>query len=324
MVHRKPGPRHGSLQFWPRKRSAKFMPRVNWDAVIVKAKKSGFLGFIGYKAGMMSAFVKDNTADSMTKNKKIIFPVTIIECPPMKILSVRFYKNGLVAKDVLNENLDKELKRKIRVPATAVKAKELIEKIEKEGNFDDVRVMVYSEVKKTGIKKSPDIAEIGLKGSKEEKLSFIKENLSKEISVSSIFESGIVDVRGLTTGRGFQGPVKRFGIRLRSHKAEKGQRKVGSIGPWHPARLTYQVPFAGQMGMFNRIVYNSPIVGVKKYSETDPLGKHVFHEYGFVKNDYIVLRGSVQGPQKRQLIITHPLRPTKRTAKRNYELIELR
>ncbi len=103
-------PRKGSLQFWPRKRASKFLPRVNWNVI---ENSKGLKGFICYKAGMASAFVKDNTHDSMTKGKKIIVPVTIIECPPMRIFSVRFYKNGKVMKEILGENLEKELKRKV-------------------------------------------------------------------------------------------------------------------------------------------------------------------------------------------------------------------
>ncbi len=59
-------PRKGSLQFWPRKRVNKFLPRVNWNSI-----KSGknLKGFICYKAGMCSAYVKDNTPASMTKGK---------------------------------------------------------------------------------------------------------------------------------------------------------------------------------------------------------------------------------------------------------------
>ena len=91
-------PRRGSLQYWPRKRAKKYLPSPNWKAI--KSDSSKLKGFICYKAGMASAFVKDESADSMTKGKKIIIPVTIIECPQMKIFSVRFYKNGKVAKDV--------------------------------------------------------------------------------------------------------------------------------------------------------------------------------------------------------------------------------
>ena len=110
-------PRKGSLQFWPRKRANKFLPRVNWGA-IPSDKSKNLKGFICYKAGMASAYVKDNTPDSMTKDKPITIPVTILECPSIKIFSVRFYKNNKVSKDILAETLDKELKRKVKIPKT--------------------------------------------------------------------------------------------------------------------------------------------------------------------------------------------------------------
>src|SRR3989344_1348584 len=96
-------PRRGSLQFWPRKRASKFLPNVNWGAIISQKDKKGLKGFIAYKVGMKSAFVKNSTPHSMTKDKKIIIPVTILECPPIKIFSVRFYKNGIVKKEFVNE-----------------------------------------------------------------------------------------------------------------------------------------------------------------------------------------------------------------------------
>lgn len=322
----KSGPRHGSLQIWPRKRADKILPSANWHGIISRniAEKPGMLGFIGYKAGMRSAYVKDNTANSMTKNKKIIVPCTIIECPTMKIFSVRFYRNGLVLADVINENPDKELKRKVKLPKQ-IKTKELLEKIEKEGRYDDIRVIAYSQVKKTGLKKTPDIAEIAIAGStKEEKLCWVKEHLAKEIPVGEIFSKGLVDIRAVTKGKGFQGPVKRFGIRLRSHKAEKGQRRAGSIGPWHPARLTFYIPLAGQVGFFTRVVYNSTIIEIGKGSEKNVAPSGGFNRYGNLKTDYLILRGSVQGAAKRQILITRPLRPTKKQARKQYELVELR
>jgi hypothetical protein len=42
---------------------------------------------------LIDAYVKDNTANSMIKGKQKVIPVTVIECPPIKIFSVRFYKN---------------------------------------------------------------------------------------------------------------------------------------------------------------------------------------------------------------------------------------
>jgi len=318
---RKQGPRKGSLQFWPRKRYKKSLPRVNWQAL--KKEEVGLLGFIGYKVGMKSAYVKDLTNDSMTKNKRIAIPATVIECPPLKIFSIRFYKNNKVMLDVLNDNIDKELKKVVKLPKTP-NTKQTIEKIEKENEFDDISLIVYSQVKKTNIKKKPDLTEIGLQGSKEDKMKYIKDNLPKEISVLDVLKEGLVDMRGITTGRGTQGPVKRFGISLRFHKSEKGLRKVGSIGPWHPTRVTFRVPMAGQTGFSSRIIYNNKIIAAGKIEEKDINPKGGFKKYGVVKNDYIILKGNVQGPSKRQVLITQALRPTKKQAKQNYEFIGLR
>jgi len=278
-------------------------------------------GSIGYKVGMKSAYVLDNTQHSLTKGKKITIPITIIECPAIKILSVRFYKKGIVVKEILNDNLDKELKRKLTLPKQA-DAKKKLENFNQD--YEDIRVIIYSQVKKTGIKKSPDISEIGLSGSKEEKLQFVKDNLSKEIPVREIFKTGILDIHGLTKGKGNQGQVKRFGLNLKAHKSEKGVRTLGSGGAWHPARVTFREPRAGQMGFFTRVVYNNKIIDINSIGEKDINPKSGFKHFGLIKTDYIIVFGSIQGPAKRQLLITSPSRPSKDQSKKSYELIEIR
>ncbi|HKZ34214.1 MAG TPA: 50S ribosomal protein L3 [Candidatus Nanoarchaeia archaeon] len=311
-------PRKGSLQFWPRKRAGKFLPRVNWSSI---SSKKRLKGFICYKAGMASAYVKDDTPNSMTKGKNIIVPVTILECPPMKIFSVRFYKNNLVKTEVLAENPDKELKGKVKIPGKKTFS------IEGVKDYDDLSIVCYSQAKKTGLKKTPDLSEIGLSGSLEEKLNFVKENLGKEINVFDIFErKNLVDIRGLTKGKGFSGPVKRFGIALKQHKSEKGRRRPGSLGPWHPARVTFRTPMAGQLGMFTRVIYNNSIIDLGNSQEKGKAEGKLknIENYGNINTDYLIVRGSVQGPSKRQLLVTAPLRETKKQAKRAYELIELR
>nr|AJS12899.1 large subunit ribosomal protein L3 [uncultured archaeon] len=308
-------PRKGSLQFWPRKRAYKFLPSVNWNAI---NSGKNIKGFIAYKAAMTSAIVKDNTANSMTKGKKIAIPITILECPSMRILSVRFYKNNKVAKEILVEKIEKEMKKKIKFPK---KIENKIDSIKLE-NYDDIRIICYSQVKKTNIKKTPDISEIGLNGNLEEKFKFAKEHLNKEIHISQVFEKGdLTDIRGLTTGKGFVGPVKRFGITLKSHKSEKGVRRPGSLGPWHPARVTFRAPQAGQLGMFTRAVYNNKIIEISKPEQREIKN---LKNFGDIKTDYLIVRGSVQGPSKRQLIITSPLRKTKEQFKKELELIELK
>ncbi len=310
-------PRKGSLQFWPRKRARKFLPRVNWSSVS-DSNKTNLKGFICYKVGMGSAYVRDETPNSMMKGKKIIVPVTILECPPMKILSVRFYRGGIVKNEFLADSVDKELNSKIKI--SKVKHHDKLDKINL-SEYDDLRIMVYSNVKKSGLKKTPDISELGLSGSLDEKLKFAKENLGKEISISSVFDKKqLIDSHGLTKGHGFSGPVKRFGITLKSHKSEKGRRRPGSLGPWHPARVTYMAPMAGQLGMFARPSYNHNIVDLGKAD-----GKfNNIKNYGNINTDYLVVHGSLQGPAKRQLLITASARETKKQKKKHFEFIELR
>lgn len=304
-------PRKGSLQFWPRKRADKILPSVNWSAI---GDFKGIKGFICYKAGMASLRLKDNTSDSMSKGKIVIMPGTILECPPMKIFSARFYNKGKLIGEILAGNADKEIKKKVKLP------KKYLKKIEdvKGGDFDDMKIIVYSQARKTNLKKTPDLFEAGISGNKEEKVNFVKENFRKEISVSDFFDKGqLVDLRGTTKGKGFSGPVKRFGVTLRQAKSEKGRRGPGSLGPWHPARVTFRAPQAGQLGMFHRISYNSKVIDIGK-SEGKFNG---IKNYGDVKTDYLIVSGSVMGPPKRGLLITDSLRPDKKQSKKNFDFL---
>jgi len=299
------GMRCGSLQFYPRVRAKKVVPGVNWKPL--DKDGVGFMGFVGYKVGMISVWAKDDTEQSMTKGKRVTVPATLIECPAMKIHLVRFYKDGKVAKDIL---VDKKFK---------------VESLDSVEDYDDVRVVMASGVAKTGFsKKKADLVEVGISGDKSGKLGFVKENVSKDIAVGDVFSEGLVDVRGVTKGYGTAGPVKRFGISLKSHKSEKGQRRPGSLAPWHPARVTFRAPQAGQTGYHSRVCYNSMILKSGKIAEKDVNRAGGFKQYGVVKNDYLILKGSVPGPAKRGIFVTTALRPTKYTAKQKYEVIELR
>ena len=99
---------------------------------------------------------------------------------------------------------------------------------------------------------------------------------------------------------------------------------MGSIGPWHPARVMFRTPMAGQMGMFTRVVYNNKVIEIEEISKKNINPASGFKHYGEIKTDYLIINGSVQGVPKRALIITAPLRETKKQSKKNYELIELR
>lgn len=308
-------PRRGSLQFYPRKRASKLLPSVNWNAVTADKKESGILGFIAYKVGMATAVIKDNGDKSMTKGKNLYTPVTILEAPNMKIFSVRFFKNKRVIKDLIVSH-DKELKRKLRVPKQLKKLDESVP-----ADFDDVHVIVYSLVHQTSVKKTPDMIELDVNAAN--KLDFVKNLIGKELSISDFIKASLLDVRSLTTGKGTQGPIKRFGAKLRFHKSEKGVRKIGSIAPWHPNRVTFRSPMAGQMGLFTRVTYNLMSLFVGKISDKDINPKSGFRHYGKIKSSYIIVKGSVPGPQKRQILITPASRPSKYQMKKKLEFVEV-
>jgi large subunit ribosomal protein L3 len=308
-------PRHGSMQFWPRKRSKRAYPRVrSWSPM--KSKEAIPLGFCGYKVGMTHVIVVDNRGKSPSKGQEIALPVTVIECPPLKIAAVHCYKTGMYGtklSKVINFKTDKELARK-KTPGVTSEGD--LEKINGD-DYSNVRILVYTQPKHTGIgKKKPEIFELGLGGSNAEKLAYIKEQVGKEIKVSDIFKPGqLVDTLAVTKGKGFQGPVKRFGVSIRSHKSEKTIRGPGSLGGWKGhAHFMYRNAYAGQTGYHTRIEHNKWILKISdNVEEVNPKGG--FLRYGNVKSEYILIKGSVQGAKKRLVRFNIARRPDTRLPK---------
>ncbi|MBL7148236.1 MAG: 50S ribosomal protein L3 [Nanoarchaeota archaeon] len=300
MSTNKSKPRAGSLQFWPRKRAKRIYARVrSWNKNI---KENKLLGFIGYKVGMTHVIYQQNNPNKKNKDP-ISCSATIIECPPIKPFSLRFYKNtpyGLTTiSQIFSKNLNKELQKKINT-------KNLKDKIPE--SFDEVRLIVYTQPKLTQLpKKKPEIIELAL--SKND-LEYAKSLLNKDsITIKDVFnENQYTDIRAITKGKGTQGPVKRFGIGLKKHKSEKGRRAPGTLGNW--MAKTWRVAHAGQMGFHQRTEHNKLIFKISdKPEEITP--KSGFHNYGIIKNSYLLIKGSIAGPKKRTIILTNPLRNKK-------------
>ncbi|MBR9692277.1 50S ribosomal protein L3 [Candidatus Woesearchaeota archaeon] len=302
-------PRSGSLQFWPRKRAKRAYARVqSWP----EAKEAKPIGFAGYKVGMAHVMFTDNRANSMTKGQDISMPVTIVECPALKVASVIFYKKtniGLkISSSVFASKLDKELSRKIILPKTA---KKKIEDFKPE-EYGDIRILVYTQPKLTTIgKKKPEVFELALGGKIEEKYAWAKENLGKEINIADVFAEGQhIDIRAVTKGKGLAGPMKRFGISRTSHKSEKGVRTPANLGAWTGARQ-WRVAKAGQLGYQQRTELNKWILKMSSNPE-ELKNKSGFKRYGVVKNPYVLIKGSVAGATKRLVTLTQSIRPDKK------------
>lgn len=302
-------PRFGSMGVWPRVRAKKPVARVRSYA---QSNDAELLGFAGYKAGMTHALITGQDKNKRNFGLSTFTPVTIIECPPLKIASARLYKNEGTAEIVaqqLNFKTDKELARKL----TASKKKETadadsISKINAE-EFSKITVQVYTIPKETGLKKTPELFELALGGSVIDQIEFLKNNYNKTISAGDILKEGdYVDVRAVTSGKGFQGPIRRFGIGIRNHKSEKAIRNPGSLGGWvGQAHVMYRVAHAGQTGYHQRIQYNNQILKISdKPEEINPAGG--FINFGEVKTSYIMIKGSIPGPKKRLVLLTRPVR----------------
>lgn len=322
-------PRHGSMQFWPRKRASKETARVGaWPTKKTNPSlpDTGLLGFAGYKVGMTHIHYIESNKNSPKKGMEVFQPVTVVECPPLHIVSVRLYKktiSGLtVLKDIFVGSL-KDLKRRLSLPNK--KSDNPLNDISLEG-VDDIRVVVATEPKLTGMsKKTPDIFEVALAGnSVEDKFNYIKEHYNKPIAVDEVFSPGAqVDIHAVTKGKGFQGPVKRFGVSIRFHKSEKTKRGPGSLGPWvGQQHIQYRVAHAGQMGYHLRTEYNKQILKISNNpDEINPAGGFV--RYGIVKTTYALVSGSTLGPSKRLLRFNYSLNPDRKKSAQVPEIISV-
>ena len=77
-----------------------------------------------------------------------------------------------------------------------------------------------------------------------------------DASIADVFTGEhFIDIRAVSKGKGMQGPVKRAGVKMQRPKAKK-RRIVGSISPWNPSTVMWQVPRPGQMGYHSRTEYN--------------------------------------------------------------------
>ncbi len=317
-------PRRGSMQYWPRKRAKRVYPRIkNWPSVDENIPK----GFAGYKIGMTHIMAIDNIKYSPTKGQEIQIPVTIIECPPLSVFSLRFYKKtpygqkiiAQINADSYNENLKRKIVLGKKSKKSKINKKDVLEKKE---SISKINLIVHTHPSKTCLnKKKPEVFEINIGGEKEEAINKAFELLGKDININDVFSEGEqIDVFGVTKGKGFQGSVKRFGVKIGSHKAEKVKRKAASLGPVKPRKVLHTVPQYGQTGFHTRVDYNKWLM--KIVDNPDELKiKGGYLNYGQPKNKVILLKGSVPGPRKRLICLRKSIRPNKKIPEKPPEIV---
>ncbi|OYT56212.1 MAG: 50S ribosomal protein L3 [Candidatus Aenigmarchaeota archaeon ex4484_14] len=304
-------PRAGSKAYWPRKRARRIYPDIHVPEFFAKTKEVVPLAFAGWKVGMTHVIMTDHS-NSPTKGLTIQKPVTVIESPSLSVCALRFYQktsDGLISIGEIwspSKDSKKLLERKL--------GKHDVKKnFDIDSNIDkisDVRLIVHTQPNKAGIgKKKPELFELPIGGTDvKKKIEYAKSVLGKEISAKDVFQPGeAVDVSGVTTGRGFTGPVKRFGIKIQGRKDEQHHRHAGTKGQERPGKMRWQVPMPGQYGFFRRTELNKRILVIDN-DPTKVIPKGGFLNYGVVKGDYIIIEGSVVGPTKRLVMIRKAIR----------------
>jgi len=317
MGHRKKhAPRHGSLAFLPRKRAALIKGRVrHW---INNSGEINFLGFAGFKVGMTHITYIEDQPNNPYYGKELMKPVTIIETPPLILMGIRVYNEDDYGKFIVGElfanNFTDFLARKINLPNLEdYDLKKIKKEISNRIDYTtEIRGIFQTQPYKTSLpRKKPDIIEIKVNANNSPKdaLDFAFNALGNEIRARDVLDEGeLVDVIAVTKGKGYQGPVKRFGIKILTRKNSKVRRAVACIGPWHPARVLYTVPRAGQLGFHQRTEYHKRIMLIgENEEEINPKGG--FIRYGLVKGDYLLILGSIPGPKKRLIRIRKTIRP---------------
>lgn len=317
-ARKKSAPRRGSLGLRPRKRAERIVPRIrSWPDIDLPRPK--LLAFATYKAGMTHVLMIDDRPHSRTHGMEVFKPVTILEAPPMIILGLRAYKihptHGLLTftEAWISPPKELEIYRKVSTLPEKIDPEPKLKLVEEHiEEIADLRVIAATQPKLVGglPKKKPDLIEIKIGGgSLQDRLKYAIEILGKSIHPKDVFEEGMfVDVIGVTKGHGFQGVIKRFGVKElpRWHKHRKGSRRIGSRSPGIGAIST--TPQAGQMGFHRRTEYNKRILKIGDNGlEVTPKGG--FINYGVLKSTYIMLEGSIIGPKKRIIILRYPVRP---------------
>merc|ERR1711904_162485 len=61
----------------------------------------------------------------------------------------------------------------------------------------------------------------------------------------------------------------RWGVTRLARKTHRGLRKVACIGAWHPQRVKFQTPRAGQLGYYHRTEINKKIYKIGKNVKED-------------------------------------------------------
>jgi len=279
---------------------------------------------------------------SKLHKKEVVEAVTILECPPLIIVGLVGYietPRGLrTLSTVWASHLNDEVLRRFyknwyrsKKKAFTRYAKQYAENKEKtidreiariKKHCSIVRVIAHTQVRKIKLRqKKAHLMEIQVNGGTvDAKVDFALSLFEKQVAIDTVFaENEMIDVISVTKGHGYEGVTTRWGTTRLPRKTHKGLRKVACIGAWHPSKVQFSVPRAGQHGFHHRTEINKKIYKIGKgtdkgnakteFDVTDkaitPLGG--FPHYGQVNEDYVMLKGCIAGVRKRVITLRKTL-----------------
>lgn len=263
---------------------------------------------------MTHAFIVDYRKRSTTAGQEVAVPVTVVEVPPLRVVGARLYERGpyglRIVAEVWGENPAEELERIVPShPPSSAEARTAFGATE----ADEVRLLVHTQPHLiSGVpSKTPTLFEVRVAGEKfADRRAFALQRLGVELPLTELVREGeFLDVLGVTKGKGFQGHIQRWGVKLQPRKNSKHRRMIGTLGPHNPSFVTYRIPQAGQMGYHRRTQYNMRVLKIIN----DPRSERVapgggFLHYGDVRSPCVLLHGSLPGPSKRLLRFRLPIR----------------
>lgn len=223
-------------------------------------------GILGRKLGMTQVFTTDG----------VLVPVTVVECQPNIVTQQKTLENdGYVATQVGMED------KKERNP----KHGNGCNKPEK-GHFDKANTAPKRFVREF----------------KSEEMSAYE--IGSAIKVDIFAAGDIVDVSGISKGKGFQGSIKRHGqSRGPMAHGSRYHRRPGSMGAVAPNRVFKGKKLPGHMGVKSTTVQNLKIVAVD------------------LENNLLLIKGNVPGPKKGLVVIKEGIKAFNKT-KPSFDLVD--
>jgi len=298
----------------PRSRAGTLLPRVRTWPEQQAGEKPRLLGTVAYKAGMTHVIMIDDRQTVPNAGKPLFAAATVLAIPPLYVLGMRLYGYRDGARYVLGDAFNYSDERVFGGKPKDYRPLESALK-DMESELDGavgVAAIAYSIPRDAGLpQKKPLIMEVEVGGGDvKQRFGYLSGLIGGSVPAEDLVKPGaFMDVISVSKGKGFQGPVKRFGIKRKQHKSRKSVREPGTLGPWHPSAVMRSVPMAGQMGFHQRVEYNKRILAVGDESERPVTPPGGFLHFGIIRGKYALVDGSVPGPTRRPVIIRYPLRP---------------